>query len=189
MPPPTPSAELDMTVDIVPSTTSTQANDAAAAVENPPQSRLLQLPAELRIHIYRCYFDELAGLKTGQTTKWPKDGYRLLPLLRLNSQTRKEACPVFYQEYVGHAGSARPHRWVLQSANAATTVKREAAVRELLAEHSPGFGSFCWFPAWVRMSTCFEVMSAILEARLVPPSYVVCALIPRRDEGIPGEWN
>lgn len=97
----------------------------------------LRLPPELRQQVYRCYFDNLNDIKTDPSNRWSQYESQFLSLLRVNSQTRREACPIFYKEYIGHARSVEPHYWYFQCHDNIVAIEKLEAISGFLAEYSP----------------------------------------------------
>lgn len=72
------------------------AHSDSAVTQGGTPAPLIALPAELRLKIYRCYFEDIenteeASLSTLQV---------FLPILQSNSLVRSEAAPMFYKAYI-----------------------------------------------------------------------------------------
>jgi hypothetical protein len=97
---------------------------------------LMKLAPELRIKIYRHYFEDFASSKgTYHTTMWTAAHQKHLSLLQSSSQVRREAAPIFYKEYLANEGSDSTHRWMLGSERLTRMQNRVEALRQFAAQY------------------------------------------------------
>lgn len=114
-------------------------SDATAGTATQPEApfRFMDLPAELRNNIYRHYFSELPKLKFINWSVWPEAGAEFLSILHSSRQVRREAAPIFYQEYIGNAGDEDENPWSFASCNVLGMLKTLLAISQQLKEYSP----------------------------------------------------
>jgi hypothetical protein len=98
---------------------------------------LMTLPAELRLVIYRHYFDILTRSKLEAGTALPCLGVDALSLIHSNSQVRREAAPIFYKECIGNAGFAQTPYWRLVASDFDDMVARLKTFSVSLAQNAP----------------------------------------------------
>lgn len=112
---------------------------ATAGTAAPPEApfRLMDLPAELRNNIYRQHFSELSALKPKTGAFWDKTGAAFLSILQASHQVRREAAPIFYQEYIGNAGDEDEKPWIFESYSVLDMLKTLLAISKQLKEHGP----------------------------------------------------
>lgn len=99
--------------------------------------RLMDLPAEIRNNIYRSFFDELANEKEKRANYWPANGVDFLAILHSSSHIRREAAPIFYQEYIGNLNKGDTRYWVLKSNRTVEMCDKLLAISRSLEEYSP----------------------------------------------------
>ncbi|KAM0716646.1 hypothetical protein Q7P37_008091 [Cladosporium fusiforme] len=108
---------------------SAQAQDGVLSLKSP----MMRLPVELRLKIYRCYFED-----SSNTREVPLSDLRIfLPLLQTNRLVRSEAAPMFYREYI--ANQELRNRLVLSTSLSGEDriIKRIASFCSLISIYNP----------------------------------------------------
>jgi hypothetical protein len=131
------------------STTPSSMTNTSRANSINAKSPLMKLPVELRLIVYRYYFDMLTKSKMPPCTVLPSLGVDVLSLLHSSSQIRREASPIFYKEYIGNTGPTRSYHWKLVAIDFEDMVSRLKALSASLAQNAP---------------------NATVEVRVFPPS-------------------
>lgn len=111
---------------------STTLSDSAA-VQGGSLSPLMRLPAELRLKIYNCYFEDAENTHASSVSQFK--GF--LPLLQSTRLVRSEAAPLFYKEYITCPNLR--NRLVFPSTSSEETglIQRIAALSSLISIYNP----------------------------------------------------
>jgi hypothetical protein len=110
-----------------------------AGFEENPRSPM-NIP-ELRLEIYRHYFNDIGSLKRSTTRPvWSKAEAESLALLQTSKQIRHEAAPIFYEECFGNNDHDHSPSWVFTASDPKQWVSRLKAVSQMLAQKNPDVG-------------------------------------------------